>query len=280
MIAAKGIPIMHVGEVEDDHMTGDEKFEDDSSAELDDAYEIVQMSFNVIDHWGKLKQNWILMENQSTVQMFSNKHILRDIHPATNPVDIHSIGGITHCNLEGTIPDIGKAHYKEDGLTNILSMALICDILNISYQNEDDVFTVHTPSKDIHFIRSRRGLYYHRYIPGYRAITMVQTVEGDSEGFTDHQVTAARQACCAYNMVCRPSPRYFEQMIRANMIKNCPITVTDIKSAHTIFGPDVGSIRGKTVRSRSIPVASDYIAILLIIMEQNSELDLMGDIFL
>ena len=159
-------------------------------------------------------------------------------------------------------------------------MDLIRIILNTSHHNKDNVPTVHMPSKDINFIRSRYGLYYQNCSPGYSAITMVQTVEGDSEGFTDHQVTAARQACCAYNMVCRPSPRYFEQMIRANIIKNCPITVTDIKSAHTIFGPDVGSIRGKTVRSRSIPVASDYIAILLIIMEQNSELDLMGDIFL
>ena len=77
--------------------------------------------------------------------MFSNKHLLRYIRSDTNPVNIHSRGIITHCNLEGTIPDIGKAYYKEDDLTNILSMAPTRDIFNISYHNEDDVFTMHTP---------------------------------------------------------------------------------------------------------------------------------------
>ena len=211
--------------------------------------------------------------------MFSNKHLLLDIRPVTNLVNIHSSGGITHYNLEGTIPYIGKAYYKEDGLTNILSMALIRENFNISYHNEDNVFTVHMPSKGIHFIRSHCGIYYHNCRQGHRVITMVQTVKGSAGGFTNRQVTTARQACCAYNMVGRPSPRDFERMLCANMIKNFPIIVADIKNAHTIFVPDGGSIRSKTVQSRSVPVVSDYISIPLIIMEQNTELDLTGDLF-
>ena len=50
-------------------------------------------------------------------------------------------------------------------------------------------------------------------------------------------------------------------MVRGNILKNCPINVTDIKNTHTIFGPDVRSLCGKTVRKKSEIVMSDYVAI-------------------
>ena len=50
-------------------------------------------------------------------------------------------------------------------------------------------------------------------------------------------------------------------MVRGNMLKNCPISVTNIKNAHTIFGPDIVSLRGKTVRKKTEAVMSDYVEI-------------------
>ena len=159
-------------------------------------------------------------------------------------------------------------------------MALIQDLFYISYSNKDNTFTIHTPEKDIHFVRSRRGIYYHDCSPGQLVITIVQTVEGNIEGFKNRQVISSSQARCAYDMVGRPSPHDFERMVRDNMILNFPITVSDIKNAHTIFGTNVGSILRKIVGTNTEPVEFDYITILLIIMEQNSELELTGDIFL
>ena len=49
-------------------------------------------------------------------------------------------------------------------------------------------------------------------------------------------------------MMGRPSAADFERMVRGNMLKKFPISVTDIKNAHIIFGPDIRSLRGKTVR--------------------------------
>ena len=108
---------------------------------------------------------------------------------------------------------------------------------------------------------------------------MVKTVKGSAEGFTDHQVAAARRAHLAYDIVGCPSPRDFECMVRANMIRNFPVTVTDTKNCHSIFGNDVGSIRLNTVRTKKDPIVSNYIAIMPIVMEQNSKLDLTGNIF-
>ena len=61
-------------------------------------------------------------------------------------------------------------------------------------------------------------------------------------------------------MVGRPSSADFERMVCYNMLENISIHVTDIKDAHTIFGPNVGSLRGKIVR-KTETVMSDYVEI-------------------
>ena len=44
-----------------------------------------------------------------------------------------------------------------------------------------------------------------------------------------------------------------------NAIKNCPITLQDIKIAEQIFGKNINTLKGKTVRNKPIPVIQDYI---------------------
>ena len=51
-------------------------------------------------------------------------------------------------------------------------------------------------------------------------------------------------------------------MVRYHMIKNCPVNVQDIKTMIDVYGPNVGALKGKTVRKRSHQVATlDYIEI-------------------
>jgi hypothetical protein len=44
-------------------------------------------------------------------------------------------------------------------------------------------------------------------------------------------------------------------------IKDSSITLKDIKSAETKFEQDIGMLKGKTVRMKQLPVASDHIEI-------------------
>jgi hypothetical protein len=48
----------------------------------------------------------------------------------------------------------------------------------------------------------------------------------------------------------RPSVRDFIRVVQHKLLPNCPVTVADILAAEHIFGPDVGSLRGKTTRRR------------------------------
>ena len=57
------------------------------------------------------------------------------------------------------------------------------------------------------------------------------------------------------------SERYFENMVRSNMIVNCPVTFSDVKNAKLVFGPDITSIKGKFVRRKLASVVTDYVEI-------------------
>jgi hypothetical protein len=47
-----------------------------------------------------------------------------------------------------------------------------------------------------------------------------------------------------------------------NLIANKLVTTENIKIAEEIFGPDIGSLKGKTTREKPVLVINDYINIL------------------
>ena len=66
--------------------------------------------------------------------------------------------------------------------------------------------------------------------------------------------------------------------MRDNMIPNCPITVQDIENAEFIWGPDLGSLKGKTVRGQSPAVRTETHTIPVQIMQQYMNVTLSADI--
>jgi hypothetical protein len=80
-------------------------------------------------------------------------------------------------------------------------------------------------------------------------------------------------------MIGNPSKGDFKGMVSRNLIKNCPIPTTDIANARKIFGPDLASIRGKTVRRTPAPVVADYVAVPCSLVEQNRIVTMAADVF-
>jgi hypothetical protein len=62
-------------------------------------------------------------------------------------------------------------------------------------------------------------------------------------------------------MVACPSERDFQAMERLNILKDCPVTNNNICNARNIYGPDLASIRGKTVQWKPKRVVTDYVEI-------------------
>jgi hypothetical protein len=78
------------------------------------------------------------------------------------------------------------------------------------------------------------------------------------EGYTKCKVLEAKEAIHTMKMIGNPSKEDFKGMVRGNMIKNCPVTPDAITNAHTIFGPDLPSLQGKTVQKTPASVESEW----------------------
>ena len=110
------------------------------------------------------------------------------------------------------------------------------------------------------------------------ALSLVQTVRGNMEGYTKREVEKAREAREAQAMVGHPTDRDFLGMVRANMITNCPVTEKAVINANRIFGPDLAGVRGRTVRRPPESVTTDYVQIPREILERHRLVTLSVDV--
>ena len=85
------------------------------------------------------------------------------------------------------------------------------------------------------------------------------------------QFERAKRARDHYHALGTPSSHDFKAILRMNIIANNPVTTKDIKIAEQIFGQDIGSLKGKTTRTKPVPVVNNYIKIPeeLIMKQQN-----------
>jgi hypothetical protein len=156
-------------------------------------------------------------------------------------------------------------------------MSLVKNKFPVKYDSaKGDHFVVIKPDKDVIFSGSPIGRYYHDTTN--RAVVMVNTVKQNREGFTDRGFDRAKSARRALGLVGYSSPRDFKNMVRSNMIKHCNVTPNDIDNDYKLFGDDIATLRGETVRITKDPVMDDYVEIPKEILDLNRELTVAVDL--
>ena len=65
----------------------------------------------------------ILLDNQSTTDLFGNKNFLTNIRTVDDSLCIVSNGGEIICKKKGTLTNYGEVWYNPDAVTNILSLS-------------------------------------------------------------------------------------------------------------------------------------------------------------
>ncbi len=61
---------------------------------------------------GCINPNWILLDNQSKVDVFYNHRLLKHIREVDTWMDIHCNAGATSTNLQGELQGYGTARYR------------------------------------------------------------------------------------------------------------------------------------------------------------------------
>ena len=177
---------------------------------------------------------------------------------------------------------------REDALTNILSLAQTTDKYRVTFDSaKDNAFYVHTPKKTVRFGRTKANLYAHTptrmatskpEVTPLGPKTFVQTVEENMKFHTPREIKRAKLARDLIAALGSPSVADLKAAIAMNAIANLPVTTKDVDIAEKIFGPDLGTIKGKTTRRKPLPMVTDQIAIPPQLYEKRDALDLCIDI--
>jgi hypothetical protein len=250
----------------------------DDEEDLDSASQFFNFGFCTTTSRLNLR-NMILLDNQSTVDLFCNRHLVTDIHECEDSMSVMGNGGTLVTNKKATVKNYGSVWFDPAAITNILSLKNVRDRFRVTFDSDGgNAFIVHRPDKsNLRFDMHQDGLYYHD--PSGKAISLVETVKENQEGFSKRQIDQALQARELQSVLGNPSTHDMKAIVQSNQLANCPITIDDIERAETIYGPSVPILKGKTTRRTPDRVVSDYINIPQKILKANQFVELSGDIF-
>jgi Zinc knuckle len=224
---------------------------------------------------------WILLDNQSTIDVFSNEKLLQNVRKIENTMKIHSTGGVSHTDMVGELPGYGTVWYQPNGIANILSLVrLRQQVYVITYSSENDnAFTVTKKDGTARiFKQSERGLYYlDTQLEPHHAV-LINTVKDNQYKYSNKDYSQAVLARKIQRIIGRPSTRQYLSILNNNLLPDSPVTYHDVMAAENIFGPDVGSLKGKTVRQTPDAVKINYFPIPLDILERYRDVIIAADI--
>jgi hypothetical protein len=226
-----------------------------------------------------LPLSWILLDNQSTCDIFSNPLLLENVRTVPGYMQLSTQAGSTTTNLVGELPGYGTVWFHPKGIANILALANVKKRHRITYDsNNGNEFLVHKDDGVVKvFKESGRGLYYLDTSPTAQHVALVTTVEKNESKFTNRDYVRAKLARKIQVLIGRPELTDFVSYLDESMIPNCPIDQNDVITAGKIFGRDVGSLKGKTTRQNTEHVRTQVIGIPVDIMERYRHITLCVD---
>jgi Zinc knuckle len=248
-----------------------------------------QFCFHLDDGSPEISRSWILLDSESTVSIFNNRKLIKNIRNCGNEqgLRIYSNGGHQDTHLVGDLPGFGQVWFNESLMANFLSLAEVLKICRVAMDTSkaaEIVIYKHNGTK-LKFVESGKGLYYYDTDANTKArntstnYSFVSSVVENKAKFTTRQVNDADLAKRVYALVGRPSHATFLKMIRENMIDGCPITVDDANRTVKIYRPDRSALRGKTVRRQVEHVPSNQVdPVMHSILKEHSDVTLCLDI--
>ncbi len=188
----------------------------------------------------------ILCDNQSTVNVFSNKSLLTNLRTIPEGVTITGVGGSIWTNTVGDHYLFGTVYYHPEGVANILSFADMRERYQVTFNPDGNYFRVNVTPRSAIYFHCEGKLY--KYRDRREVVNVINTVSDNMRQFTKQEVHGAEAARELFIRMGRPSEKDFLRMI--TKIRDCGVTPRDVRNANVIFGKDLGAVKGRTTRHK------------------------------
>ena len=110
------------------------------------------------------------------------------------------------------------------------------------------------------------------------AHAFTNTVENNKTKYSFKAYSDAVHARSLQNIIGRPNTQDYIKYVERNMIPNCPVNKADILRAEDIFGANVGSLQGKSVRQKSPRIVTTIHELPTEIAQRHGEVTIEADI--
>jgi hypothetical protein len=109
-----------------------------------------------------LPKSWILLDNQSTVDVFCNRSLLTNVRETNKIMNIRCNAGVTHNNMVSKSNGYGTVWYNPKGIANILSLSQVEKKHRVTYDSAaSKAFVVHkSDGSECRFEQAKSGLFY------------------------------------------------------------------------------------------------------------------------
>ena len=217
------------------------------------------------------------------MHVFCNPELVGNVRKAGRKLELESNGGKLPISSIANVDGFEKSvWFSEDAMTNILSLSQVKQEYDISYDGDD--FIIH---------RAKRGypdMVFKPHLSGLHVLdvndsrsqasySFVDTVAENMQMFTKRQVASAQQARDLQAGLGFPSVQDYKWIVKANMLKDCPVISQDVDVALKVWGNQVPMLKGKTIRRKPPVVTENVVQVPKEIRLLHRRVTLLIDIF-